>query len=218
MPTWINHFIVADKIIDRIKNIDKEYFIIGSIAPDCGKQTAPHGIYNPPTGETHFTKDYEYSRKTDCDYNYVFNNYVKGEKDIKKYSFFLGYYIHLFVDRFFANEVFVPIENKYGLFRENEELSRTVKKEKNNIDFLYVKNHTSPTLELFYTYDGFNENYPKWYKNGQITWQMENIKSLYKNCEGAEMEYKYLTPADMEKFHERVFAALLNELEEKRIL
>ena len=66
MPTWINHFIVADKIIDRIKNIDKEYFIIGSIAPDCGKQTAPHGIYNPPTGETHFTKDYEYSRKTDC--------------------------------------------------------------------------------------------------------------------------------------------------------
>lgn len=218
MPTWINHFIVADKLIDKIPNIDKEYFVIGNIAPDCGIQTGPHGIYEPPTGATHFTKDYEYSRKTDCDYNYVYNKYVKNETDTKKYSFYLGYYIHLFVDRYFANKMFVPIEEKYGLFRENEELSQTVKKEKNNIDYLYVKSNSSPTLELFYTYPGFNEDYPSWYKNGAISRQMKNIKRLYKSCDPQEMEYKYITPQAMKEFHNEIYIELIKELTNKGII
>ncbi len=63
MPTWINHFRVADKIIDKIDNIDKQYFAIGTIAPDCGIQVKLHGIYKPPSGVTHFTKEFEYSKK-----------------------------------------------------------------------------------------------------------------------------------------------------------
>lgn len=63
MPTWINHFRIADKLLDKIKLLDKEYFVIGTIAPDCGIPDKYHGVYKPYTGITHFTSELEYSKK-----------------------------------------------------------------------------------------------------------------------------------------------------------
>lgn len=63
MPTWVNHFRVADRLIDKLDNIDVAYFVVGTIAPDCGKLDKLHGIYKPYTGITHFTKDIQYSLK-----------------------------------------------------------------------------------------------------------------------------------------------------------
>ena len=87
MPTWANHFRIADKLLPHLKTLNTEYFIIGNIAPDCGIPDSAHGVYMPPTGATHFTKDYYYSKKTDCDYNYIYNTYIKNETDIKKNRF-----------------------------------------------------------------------------------------------------------------------------------
>lgn len=216
MPSWANHFRVADALWEKL-NIDKEYFAVGTVAPDCGIQTAPHGIYDPPTGATHFTSDYEYSKKTDCDYEYIYKEFVKDEKDLKKYSFYLAYYIHLFVDCYFAKNVFLPIEARYGDFRENEELSQRVKLERGNIDRLYLSTHESPSLELFKSIKSFDEAYPEWYKSGQITRQMENIKRAYENVKPEDMEYIYLTPEVMEKFHAEVLEALKKELKSKGI-
>ena len=35
MPTWANHFRIADKLLPHLKMLNTEYFIIGNIAPDC---------------------------------------------------------------------------------------------------------------------------------------------------------------------------------------
>jgi hypothetical protein len=218
MPTWANHFRIADKLLPHLKTLNTKYFIIGNIAPDCGIPDKAPGVYNPPTGETHFTKDYYYSKKTDCDYNYIYSTFIKGESDIKKRSFFIGYYAHLLADCRYANELFLPIEKAHGDFRKNEELRNTVRTERNNIDFLFFKENTSPSFELFKGYDGWNEAYPKWYKNGEITRQMKNIVKHYTNGKPSEMSYRYLTPQIMSDFADRVSGIILEDMKSKGII
>ena len=140
MPTWANHFRIADRLLPRLTSLDQAYFIIGNIAPDCGIPDSSHCRYQPPTVATHFTKDYLYSKKTDCDYEYIYRTYIEHETDLKKRSFFIGYYVHLYADCYYAKHLFLPIEKKYGDFRENEELRGDVARERNKIDFLYTIN------------------------------------------------------------------------------
>lgn len=217
MPSWANHFRIADKLLPLINTLDKEYFIIGNIAPDCGIQVKAHGRYEPPTGATHFTSEYDYSKKTDCNYNYIFENFVKGEMDLKKRSFFIGYYVHLFTDCYYANELFVPIERNHGDFRYNEELSKTVKRERNNIDFDFFKNAISPSFELFKSFSPFEETYPEWYKNGEIAAKMKVICDFYERSEPTETEYKYITPKVMTQFVENTVGLVLNDMKQKGI-
>lgn len=218
MPTWINHFRVADKLINKLDNVDIEYFVIGTIAPDCGLFDKYHGVYKPYTGITHFTKELEYSKKKDCDYNYVYDNYVKNETDIKKRSFYLAYYIHLFEDCVFANNLFAPIEDKYGDFRFNEKLRKQVSKERNNIDFMFLANNESPTFEIFKKCKPFQENYPKWYEHNEIAQQMKNIVDFYSNGEYENFEYEYLSCKIMDDFVELSSKMIEKELKEKGLL
>ncbi len=218
MPTWINHFRVADRLIDKLDNIDAEYFAIGTIAPDCGMLDREHGIYKPYTGVTHFTKEMEYSKKTDCDYEYVYNRYVKNEKDIKKRSFYLAYYIHLFEDCIFAKNLFAPIENQYGDFRYNEAVRRQVARERNNIDFMFIKNNISPTFEIFKGCEPFDESYPDWYAHNEIALQMKNIVRFYSDPNFEDMEYEYLSPKIMNDLVERTVKLLMVELNKKGII
>ena len=218
MPTWVNHFRVADKLINKLNNIDTQYFVIGTIAPDCGKLDKSHGAYLPYTGVTHFTKDIKYSKKRDCNYNYVYETYVKNETDIKKRSFYLAYYIHLFEDCVFANNIFAPIENEYGDFRCNEDVRKQVTKERNNIDFMFLSENVSPTFELFKKCKPFNVDYPEWYKNNEIAEQMKNIVKFYSNLQYEAIEYKFLSPQIMDSFVELTLKLLDKELKSKGIL
>lgn len=218
MPTWINHFRVTDKLIYTLNNIDIEYFVIGTIAPDCGKYSKSHGMYRPYTGITHFTKDLEYSKKTDCNYNYVYETYVKNETDIKKRSFYLAYYIHLFEDCIFANDVFLPIEKKYGDFRYNDNVRNQVAKERNNIDFMFISNNESSSYNIFKNCKPFREKYPKWYKHGEIASQMKNIVKFYTNSKYEEMNYKYISPQTMDNFVEKTISLVRYDLDRKNIL
>lgn len=218
MPTWANHFRIADKLLPHLKTLNMEYFIIGNIAPDCGIPDKEHGVYRPPTGATHFTKDYEYSKKTDCDYEYIYRQFVQGERNHKKQSFFIGYYTHLFADCYYANQLFVPIEAKYGDFRQNEALRRQVAAERNNIDFLYFAQNVSPSFERFKTYQGFCEPYPEWYQNHEIARQMQNIVRHYTVNQPKEMAYRYLTPQIMSNFVDEVCQALLEDLTDKGLM
>ncbi len=218
MPTWINHFRVADKLLDKIKTLDKEYFVIGTIAPDCGIPDDEHGVYKPYTGITHFTKELEYSKKTDCDYNYVYENYVRNEKDIKKKSFYAAYFIHLLTDCIFAQNIFAPIENTLGDFRINKELRNQIKNERNNTDFLYLKNNISPSYEMFKKCKPWNENYPKWYKNNEIAVQMKNIVNYYENAEYKETNFEYITPQLIDKFVDYTYEIVIKELFKRSIV
>ena len=218
MPSWTNHFRIADKLLPHLQKLDTEYFIIGNIAPDCGIPDKERGVYIPPTGETHFTKDYYYSKKTDCDYHHIYNAYIKNETDIKKKSFFIGYYAHLFADCYYAEKLFLPIEKAYGDLKENEPLRKAVAEEKNNIDFLFFSENTSPSFELFKGYGEWNEAYPEWYKNNEIARQMKIIVKYYAENTPKDMEYHYLSPQIMNDFVQEVIAELLIDLKNRNVI
>lgn len=218
MPTWINHFRVADKLLDKIDTLDKEYFIVGTVAPDCGIPDKEHGVYKPYTGITHFTKELEYSKKTDCDYEYVYQKYIKNEKDIKKKSFYIAYFIHLLTDCIFAKNVFAPIENSLGDFRKNKKLREQIKSERNNTDFLYLRNNISPSYEMFKKCEAWSENYPEWYKNNEIAIQMKNIVNYYENTEYKEITFKYITPELMDEFVDYTYKIVIEELSKRHIV
>ncbi len=208
MPSWCIHFRVADWFLDRIPNLNKKYFLIGNIAPDCGVPVK--NGYNPPTKTTHFSTNI--SLKSDCDYNYIFNEFIKNEKDKNKKSFYIGYFVHLMTDCQNAIYTTFPIEEKYGLIANNKRLSRRIKQEWHNIDFEFLSTNISPSFELFKTFDGFNESYPEWYKNGEISWQMKNIAAFYKDQKPKTINYKFTTPEDMNKFTSEVPEIIYNEL------
>lgn len=217
MPTWINHFRIADKLLNKICTLDKEYFVIGIIAPDCGMPEGKHGVYKPYTGITHFTKDLEYSKKTDCDFEYVYQNYIKNENDIKKKSFYIAYFIHLLTDCIFAQNVFVPIENSLGDFRMNQALRNQIRSERKNTDFLYLKNNISPSYEMFKRCTEWNEDYPEWYKHNEIAIQMKNIVNYYENAEYKKTDFKYITPKLMDKFVDYTYEIVIKELAARSI-
>lgn len=218
MPTWVNHFRVADRFLNRLEDIDAEYFVIGTIAPDCGRLDKSCGVYKPFTGITHFTSEIEYSKKTDCDYDFVYSEYVKNETDIKKKSFYLAYYMHLFEDCVFARNVFAPIENKYGDFRYNEEIRKQVARERNNTDFMFLANNASPSFEILKQCKSFKEDYPHWYKHNEIALQMKNIVKYYSNPKYETMEYRFISPELMDKFVELTVKLLEEDFKNKGIV
>ena len=75
------HFRIADEILKHLHQIDREYFIIGNIAPDCGKRV--ENGYDPPTEVTHLTKMWN---KSDCNCEFIFENCIKDETEFKKKS------------------------------------------------------------------------------------------------------------------------------------
>ena len=54
MATWLAHLRIAEKIKERIPEIDISYLMMGSIAPDSGEPDGTDRNYNPPKEITHF--------------------------------------------------------------------------------------------------------------------------------------------------------------------
>lgn len=216
MPTWINHFRVADNLLDKINHLDTEYFLIGNIAPDCGIPTDKNGEYIPSTNITHFTIQ-DISNKTDCDYDLIYENYIRDETDLKKRSFFIGYFVHLFTDCEYALDIYLGTEKKYGKFADNQKLWKAFKKELHNIDDLFLKENSSKSFELFKTYNGFNEQYPNWYRNNEISKQMKNIVKFYSKPKPKKLKHQYITPQVISDLIDSITIKLLAEFEERKI-
>lgn len=213
MATWGIHFRIADDLLKHLKKIDREYFIIGSIAPDCGRRVA--GGYDPPTEITHLAKMWY---KKDCDYNYIFENCIKNENDLKKRSFFAGYYAHLLTDCLFSSLISLPIEEKFGLYRENTGLSKLVKREWYDADYQFFAKNKSPAFEDFKKYRAFKEDYPSIYKHGEIGKQMKFIVRFYNNKKPENVAFIYTNKRDFDGFVDNASKMILEEMHKNSMI
>lgn len=213
MASWAIHFQIADYFLDKIPNLNKEYFVIGNIAPDCGVPC--ENGYDPPSEVTHRTND---GNKSDCDYESIYNEFIKNETNIKKKSFWIGYFVHLMTDCEFAYRICFPINEKYGTFSGNEKLVGKVKKEWYNLDFKFFKKSKSPSFEIFKNSKGFSENYPDFYKENDITKRMKFIVDFYKFGKPRLMRYTLTKPNDIDAFIFEVPKVIYNELKIKGLL
>lgn len=99
MGTWICHLRIAEKLLPHFPELDKTLFTFGNLAPDSGIPNEDWTEFDPPKEVTHYLhkgegewmiRDLDYYREHLADLN--------PQDDIQKYSFRLGYFIHLFSD------------------------------------------------------------------------------------------------------------------------
>lgn len=217
MASWIIHFRIADGVIaDLNLKTDIGYFVVGNIAPDCGIPC--ENGYNPPSQVTHITKD---KNKSGCNYQYIYENFIKGESDIKKKSFYLGYYVHLITDVLWSEFAIRPLDEErknYG--KDYKEFFKKVKSDWYNLDFKYFHSDKRPaSYEVFKKFGDFNEPYPEFYKNNEINRQIENIVNFYENnfCP-ADKIFKYMTPESADKFVAMAVRRIVYDLRNKKLL
>lgn len=213
MASWAIHFQIADYFLDKIPNLNKEYFVIGNIAPDCGIPCETG--YDPPSEVTHRANN---SHKSESDYESIYNDFIKGENDINKKSFWLGYYVHLFADCQFTYKICKPIKDKHGPISQNKELLQKVKDEWYNLDFEFLEKNKSSSFEIFKNSKGFSENYPDFYKENDITNRMKFIVDFYKFGKPRLMRYTLTKPNDIDAFIFEVPKVIYNELKIKGLL
>lgn len=195
MASWAIHFRIADFLISKI-NVDKKYFIIGNIAPDCGIRTQDG--YYPSSEVTHRTHCGNY--KGNCDYKSIYDEFIKNESDFKTKSFWIGYYVHLLTDCLWVNNISEKIVDDFKSVKRGSSEFIQITSEWHNLDFEYFDKNKSASFELFKTYSDFNENYTEFYKDNEISKQTKNIVSYYSINKPVKMDYVYTKPETVESF------------------
>lgn len=201
MATWIAHLRVAEKLLNKDYNIDKEAFIVGNIGPDSGVPNEDWSSFDPPTAITHWKDENDIIQP-----ERFYDKYLRNKKmDNKEYSFKLGYYIHLLTD--------VEWTKLHKKQKENEEYRRNLEEDKNFIwivkkdwyghDFIYVENYKE---SIFHTVFKHIENVPDYldyFPKGAFTRQVKYIRDYYLGeNEETKDNFIYLTKKDMDRFIE----------------
>jgi len=109
MPNWITHAIIADKLFQTDLKLDKNAFVIGSVAPDCNIENEDWSAFTPPRETTHFMKN---NNKETADFEGFYKKYILNKTSLpeEEKSYFLGYYAHLISDARF--QAFIREESR----------------------------------------------------------------------------------------------------------
>lgn len=130
MPTWVTHMMIADKVLEKLPQLDRRGFCVGNIAPDCNIQNEDWTVYTPSREKTHWMQG---RRKSISDVDVFCEEYiVKRREEIsegEEYSFLLGYYSHLITDAFFQKVIREEkrVAAVWARIRANEELMQRLK-------------------------------------------------------------------------------------------
>ncbi len=99
MASWVTHLIIADKVLEKVPELDRRGFCVGSIAPDCNVENADWSAFTPSREVTHWMTGKE---KTASDSSRFYQAYIAGRRQRlgkgEEYAFLLGYYAHLIAD------------------------------------------------------------------------------------------------------------------------
>jgi hypothetical protein len=106
MGTWISHLRIAENLLRIIPNLDETSFTFGSLAPDSGIPNADWTVFDPPKAVSHFIPEGE-TEKGICDLAFYRAHLLKcsRQSDPVLYSFLLGYFFHLVIDKLWTVRV-----------------------------------------------------------------------------------------------------------------
>lgn len=206
MATWVTHFRIAEELVDSGLNVSKKEFLVGNIGPDCGL-VGEDGGFHPPKEITHFKMDGKIN--ADLFYNqYILNN----EKDIqiKRLSFFLGYYVHLVTDQEWSEfHQQKKNEKAYQDIIGTPEYSNTIKRDWYGLDFQYLKNNKH---NIFWTTFQNISDFPDYlniFPNDQVSEQIKRITKFYlENTIADDHEFKFLTLKEVDEFVEHTVSKI----------
>ncbi|MDD6484236.1 MAG: zinc dependent phospholipase C family protein [Clostridiales bacterium] len=220
MGTWIVHLRIADYFINKLSGLDASEFAAGSVAPDCGYgKKDSFGSFTPPPSVTHWTPT---GKKVNCRYKDFYSTYLKDCSDMKAYSFYLGYYIHLLTDVVWSSQIYLPTHIKFKAeYDKNPDFLLTIKKDWNDLDFRYLTEH--PNFKAFALLAAKDEvrRYLPYYEPDQLSVQCRYIVDFYRcgiKTAHPYRKYFYLTPEEQNSFISDVTGVIEMDLIKKGVL
>lgn len=205
MASWLTHLRVAEKIKQKVPEIDFPYLIMGSIAPDSGIPDEIHRNYIPSKEVTHCRCQKD-NAIADIDESVFFDNYLVPEKIMTRSdstrSFMWGYYFHLITDKIWLEEYFRPLKLRYESEFENpdKDFVDFIREEMLLLDFEYLKEKGSELVDQLKNFDG-NFNFFHKFDSDYIHECKKRIIEYYsREPLHLDREYKYLTAQIIEEF------------------
>ena len=122
MATWGAHFRIAENILKEYPMLNRGYFAIGNIAPDCGIPNEDWSSFTPPKETSHFSVSNVINFLENKLDRFLLNDIVfftKYLKDISlsslksDQSFLFGYFTHLITDNLWNYYIMKPLKEKY---------------------------------------------------------------------------------------------------------
>lgn len=110
----MSHFRIAERLLERLPDLDAQAFILGNVAPDSGRPNADWTVFDPPKTVTHFLRageDEGHSR----DLQFYREDVLPAEqKDGQSFSFILGYFTHLVSDNLWMHLIGQPTKETFA--------------------------------------------------------------------------------------------------------
>jgi len=199
MATLLTHLRVAEKIKERIKDLDLDYFMAGFVAPDSGGKEI-----------THFYKSKNEEKYIDIKCYY--NRHLRPEnllpRSDKTRSFYWGYYFHLIVDNLWDELYYKPAKNRY---KNIEDFTCLFNQDMNILDFEYLEQN--PENNAFLTFCSINVNLEFFldFPPALIYDNIKKVKAYYSNKDNKpNAKLQILKQEDIEEFINTAFKESIN--------
>ncbi len=219
MASWMVHLRIADSLLNKIRGLDETAFVMGNIAPDSGVPNADWTTYTPSSEISHFKKKVfrDGKKENEIEIALFVEKYLSREKiqeyDKKQYSFYVGYWTHLYTDILWAKQIAAPCMDTYieknqmpqYAYLNKEEKQRIiwgVKADWYDLDFLYIQEN--PNFRAFHIYKDavdFENTYMDIFAKDAFENRRKYITGFYmEKRENLDREYPYLTKERAQQF------------------
>jgi Zinc dependent phospholipase C len=204
MGTWICHLRVAEKLLESLPDLDETAFAFGNLAPDSGVPNHDWTTFDPPKEVTHFLHRGEGENKIrDLEF-YRAHLHSQAREDRKEFSYRLGYFVHLLVDRLWTRLLNPGMKLEAAQLFETmgAEAWWTLKEDWYDLDHRFVRGHRESlfwqTIAIQPVPDVILEIAPRVVLETQMTY----IKDFYANAKPRHLErtYPHLNEASMARF------------------
>ncbi|MFX0030363.1 MAG: zinc dependent phospholipase C family protein [Candidatus Hermodarchaeota archaeon] len=234
MATWGSHLRIAENILKTYPDLNRKFFAIGNIAPDCGLPNDDWSAFTPPKEISHFASDNtsdfletttEKFILSDVEFYSKYledSDIISGKKDR---SFLFGYFIHLITDNLWNYYIMKPLKEKYlSKLQNNQNFIWEVKKDWYDLDKIYI---TENKDSLFWT-DFLKAEYEyhilDFFPEEGVQRQLKFIKRIYQisNEEYSQLlnkKFVYLKKNEMDSFIQNstdVILEILSKIIEKK--
>lgn len=220
MGTWIYHLRVAEKLLPHFPEIDKTLFTYGNLAPDSGIPNENWTEFDPPKEVTHFLHKGEDEAKIhDVTYYSEYVADLNPQDDIQKYSFRLGYFIHLFCDIMWSKYIHHTTVNAFNelIAEDAQKAWGLIKKDWYGLDQVYNQAHKEG---LFWKIIHKTKNPPSYLPfihENALHHQYDYIRKFYGEYDPywfEDRKYPYLNENTMTRIVEDTVKATVLILEE----
>lgn len=219
MATWIAHLRVAEKLLERLENIDVRAFLVGNIGPDAGVPNEDYSAFTPPQNLTHW-----YDESKNIDTEDFRDKYLKEVSSctIDAKSFYLGYYVHLLCDVEWSK--LYREKKEEPLYREGLEKDPkfvwVIKKDWYGQDDVYLRdNKDCIFFREFIKIKEFPNKYLDFFPADAFTSKVNYISKEYLGSqENLDREFIYLSKAEMDSYVENAAKVAADRIAELGIL